>query len=74
MSGLVVAGQRIRFLERIPAAGAVLGLKRPTAYRMAESDEWPLVGPPTSRFVSMPALLTKYSIPFEVDGAPDGSD
>lgn len=68
MSGLIVAGRRVRFLERIPVAGDVLGIpSRATAYRMAEADEWPLVGPETSRFVSMPALLEKYGIPYELE-------
>ncbi|MDO8879989.1 MAG: hypothetical protein Q7W44_04195 [Coriobacteriia bacterium] len=68
MSGIIVAGRRVRFLERIATAGAVCGLTRPTSYRMAEADDWPLVGPPSSRFVSMPTLLERYGIPFEVVG------
>ena len=67
MSGLLVAGRHVRFLERIAVAGEVCGLSRPTAYRMAEADDWPLVGPATSRFVSMPALLDKYAIPYTVE-------
>lgn len=71
MSGLLVAGRRVRFLERIAVAGEVIGLKRPTAYRMAEADDWPLVGPAASRFVSMPALLEKYSIPYTIECEAD---
>lgn len=71
MSGLTVAGRRVRFLERIPEAGSVLGLTRPTSYRMAEADAWPLVGPPTSRYVSMAALLDRYGIPYELEADDD---
>lgn len=68
MSGLIVSGRRVRFLERISVAGEVLGIpSRATAYRMAEADEWPLVGPETSRFVSMPALLDRYQIPYTLE-------
>lgn len=67
MSGLVVAGRHVRFLERIAVAGEIMGLSRPTAYRMAEADDWPLVGPPTSRYVSMAALLDKYGIPYNTE-------
>lgn len=74
MSGLIIAGRRVRFLERIPVAGDVLGIpSRATAYRMAEADEWPLVGPETSRFVSMPVLLEKYGIPYTLE-ADDGRE
>lgn len=69
MSGIVVAGRRVRFLERIAVAGDVCGLpSRATAYRMAEADDWPLVGPSNNRYVSMAALLDKYGIPYTVEG------
>lgn len=68
MSGIVVAGRHVRFIERISVAGAVIGeLSKATSYRLAEADDWPLVGPKSNRYVSMTALLTKYGIPFEVE-------
>jgi hypothetical protein len=69
---LTVLGRRVRLLERIPVVGDVLGLgSRSTAYRLAEADNWPLVGPESSRWVLMIPLLERYSIPYEVesDGA-----
>jgi len=69
-SVLRVFGRIVRPLERIPAAGAVLGLpSRSTAYRLAESDGWPLVGPETSRWVLMVPLLERYGIPYEIEPA-----
>ena len=67
MGALIVAGRHLRFLERIPVAGEVCGLSRPTSYRVAEADDWPLVGPAGSRFVSMPKLLERYGIPFTIE-------
>lgn len=72
MSGLIVGDRRVRFLERIAVAGEIVGCpSRATAYRMAEADDWPLVGPESSRFVSMPALLERYHIPFSLEGEAD---
>jgi hypothetical protein len=64
---LRVLGKLVRPLERITVAGEILGLtSRSTAYRLAESDAWPMCGPPNSRFVLMIPLLQRYGLPFEV--------
>lgn len=63
---LHVMGQKVRLLERIGVAAKVFGLSRTTAYRLAERDEWPLVGPSSSRFVLMIPLLDRYGVPYEI--------
>lgn len=69
---LVVLGRRVRPLERIASAGEIIGLDaRSTAYRLAESDGWPLAGPESSRWVLMIPLLERYGIPYTVE--PDES-
>jgi len=68
---LKVLGRYIRPLERIPVAGAAIGIgNRSTAYRLAEADDWPLVGPVSSRWVLMIPLLDRYGIPYETAPAP----
>lgn len=70
---LNVLGRRVRPLERIAAAGEVLGLaSRSTAYRLADSDDWPLVGPESSRWVLMIPLLERYGIPYEIETTESG--
>lgn len=64
---LSVLGRAVRPLERIAAAGQIVGLtSRATSYRMAASDSWPLVGPESSRWVLMIPLLERYGIPYTV--------
>jgi hypothetical protein len=68
MSGIRVAGRSVRFLERIPVAGEIVGLpSRATSYRVAASDDWPLVGPENSRFVAMAKLLDRYGVPYQIE-------
>ncbi len=78
MSGprLVVLGRRIRPLERIAVAGEILGLTRSTSFRLARADDWPLVGPPTSRWVLMTSLLSRYQVSYSVehDAACESAD
>jgi hypothetical protein len=65
---LRVLGRRVPAMMRIGSAGELIGLpSRTTAYRVAESDDWPCVGPPTSRYVVMCALLDRIGIPYEVE-------
>ena len=65
---LLVLGQRLRPLESIATVGALLGLSRTTAYRVAVRDGWPLVdtGCGLGR-VSVAALLERYGIPYTVE-------
>lgn len=69
---VVALGCSLRPLERISVAGRLIGVgSRSTAYRLAESDRWPLVGPESSRWVLMLPLLEKYGIPYEVRETAD---
>lgn len=71
---LVVLGRRVSPLERIAVAGDIVGLgSRAASYRMAESDGWPLVGPPSSRWVLMIPLLERYGIPYSVESDAAGA-
>jgi len=71
-TALRVLGRSIRPLERIPSAGEAVGiLSRSTAYRLAERDEWPLVGPESSRWVLMIPLLERYGIPYTIEDPSD---
>jgi hypothetical protein len=64
---LIVAGQRVSLLERIPVCGRLLGLgSKASAYRAARSG-WPLVGPESSKFVVVSALMGLYGIPYSVE-------
>lgn len=70
---LRVLGRRVRPLERIAAAGEILGLKsRSSAYRM--SHDWPMVGPESSRWVLMIPLLQRYQIPYTIESDESPSD
>ncbi len=65
---VTILGVRAKALERIPRAGAVVGgLSRSSAYRLAEADDWPLVGPESSRWVLMIPLLERYGIPYTIE-------
>ena len=64
---VVVAGRRYRPLERIGTIGEILGLTRSTAYRIAITDCWNLVGPPSSRWALTIATLQRYQIPFTLE-------
>jgi hypothetical protein len=71
---LHVLGQRLRPLEPIATVGALLGLTRTTAYRVAERDGWPLVDVDSGRGrVSVAALLDRYQVPYTYtkEGADD---
>ena len=59
---LLVCGHRLHILERIATVGAALGLERSSSYRCAEACAWPLVGPPTSRYVVVPSLMDSMGI------------
>lgn len=51
----------------IAAVAAVLGYRSPTtAGRVAERDEWPLVGLRGSRKVNLIALAEQLHIPYEI--------
>ena len=63
-----VLGRRIRALERIGTAAEIAGWSRSTAYRMADSGQLPLTGPPSSRFVCMIPWLDSLGIPFALEG------
>jgi hypothetical protein len=69
---ICVLGRRVRPLERVAVLGDVLGLgSRATAYRLAERDAWPMAGSGASRYVIVPALLTRLGIPYEIDAATE---
>lgn len=68
-----VLGQTCRPLERVATVGAILGLTRATAYRVAAADAWPFVGPPASRFVVVPALLEQLGLRYEVGPEDEAS-
>lgn len=60
-----LAGRRYPLQPRIAETGEILGLpSRSTAYRAAEADDWPLVGPPASRRVLLGPLLERLGVPF----------
>lgn len=66
---LLVLGRSVRPLEDIGTAGALLGLTRSTAYRVAERDGWPLVdvhGRGRGKVCMVP-LLERCGIPFTFD-------
>lgn len=70
-----VLGCRVRPLERVAAMGKILGLgSRTTAYRLSDADDWPLIGPPSSRWVLVIQLLERYGIPYTVESADVASD
>lgn len=67
---ITILGVRVKALERIPRAGVIVGgLSRSSAYRLAEADDWPLVGPESSRWVLMIPLLERYGIPYTIEGS-----
>lgn len=66
---VIALGRRLRPLERISTVGRLLCLSRSSAYRLAASDKWPLVGPENSRWVLMIPLLERYGIPHELEVA-----
>jgi len=67
MTTLIVLGQRVPALARIATVAGICGISRSAGYRLAESDEWPTVGPVTSRYVVLPTLLARLGIPYEVE-------
>jgi len=70
---LLVLGRRVRPIERIPVAAALLGVcSRATAYRLCKAESWETVGSASSRWCLMIPLLTRYGIPFEVEPADGG--
>jgi hypothetical protein len=71
---ILVLGRELRALESVSVVGDVLGLSRSTAFRLAESDNWPIVGRSGARRVIVPALATQLSLPWTAlpeDGAAD---
>jgi hypothetical protein len=65
-------GRRLRPIERVEAAGGLLGLTRSTSYRQAVS--WPLVGPESSRWVLMIPFLEQHGIPYTIEGVDRGEE
>jgi len=61
---ILLLGQRLHALEPVTTVGAVLGLKRTTAFKAAR--DWPLTGDKGGRLVIVPALADKLGIPYEV--------
>jgi len=67
---ITILGVRVNALERIPRAGTIVGgLSRSSAYRLAEADGWPMVGPDSSRWVLMLPLLQRYGIPYTIEAS-----
>jgi hypothetical protein len=66
-----VLGCELRALEPVSKIGDVLGLNRSTAFRLAESDDWPMVGGRGSRRVIVPALAARLGLSVQI--MPDES-
>ena len=64
-------GHELRPLESIATVGDLFGLSRATAFRLADSDEWPTIGSRGARRVIMPALASKLGLPYEVVAQED---
>lgn len=63
---ILLLGHELRPLESIATVGDLLGVSRATAFRLAESDEWPTIGGRGARRVILPALASKLGLPYEV--------
>jgi hypothetical protein len=63
---ILLLGRELRPLESIATVGDLLGVSRATAFRLADSDEWPTIGGRGARRVIMPALALKMGLPYEV--------
>lgn len=63
---ILLLGHELRALEPIATVGDLLGVSRATAFRLADSDEWPTIGSRGARRVIMPALASKLGLPYEV--------
>jgi len=67
-------GRELRPLEPIATVGSLLGVSRATAFRLADSDEWPTIGSRGARRVILPALASKLGLPYEVVAEEEAAD
>lgn len=71
---ILLLGHELRPLESIATVGELLGVSRATAFRLADSEEWPTIGSRGARRVILPALASKLGLPYEVVAQEEAED
>lgn len=71
---ILLLGQELRPLEPIATVGCLLGVSRATAFRLADSDEWPTIGSRGARRVVLPALAVRLGLSYEVLSSEEAVD
>lgn len=71
---ILLLGHELRPLESIATVGDLLGVSCATAFRLADSDQWPTIGSRGARRVILPALASKMGLPYEVVAKEEAVD